>query len=234
MNTEEEFINVPLDKGHIHLYLVRNAIYNALKNDLAEMHGDLLDIGCGYSPYKKLFLSNPSLKKYTGLDLEDHRSYNNKPDLTWDGKKIPLADGSVHTVILTEVLEHSPAPIELLKEADRVLSAGGKIFITVPFFWMLHEVPYDEFRYTPFSLGRIVDEAGFSVLKMKALGGWNASLVQLFANWVYYSDEKLSKRQWALRLLWPFLKKLIRRDKIPVEFKSGQMITGIYCLAEKK
>jgi SAM-dependent methyltransferase len=234
MNTQEEFIDVPLDKRHIHLYLVRNAIYNALKGDLHQMKGELLDVGCGYSPYKNLFLSkNSQVKKYIGLDLEDHRSYDNKPDLTWDAKKIPVADSTMGTVIATEVLEHSPTPVELLREIHRVLEKNGKVFITVPFFWMLHEVPHDEYRYTPFALERMMKQAGFSNITIRALGGWNASLVQMFANWVYYSDEKHSTREWALRLLWPFIKKLIRRDKIPTEFKTGQMITGLYCIAEK-
>lgn len=234
MNTKEEFIDIPLDKRHIHLYVVRNSIYNALKNDLSQMKGELLDVGCGFSPYKELFLSkNSSVTKYTGLDLADHRSYDNSPDMIWDGTKIPLQDTSVGTVIATEVLEHSPTPVALLTEIHRVLEKNGKVFITVPFFWMLHEVPHDEYRYTPFALERMMKEAGFSKISIKALGGWNASLVQMFANWVYYSDEKLRFRQWALRLLWPFIKKLIRRDTIPTEFKTGQMITGLYCVAEK-
>lgn len=234
MNLDEQFIHIPLDKRHIHLYIVRSSIVNSLRKQLPEMKGKLLDVGSGYGPYKELFLSKESkVEKYISLDLEDQRSYQNKPDLTWDGITMPLENNSIGTVVATEVLEHCPDPVLMLKEVNRVLEPGGKLFFSVPFFWMLHEVPHDEFRYTPFSLERFAKEAGFKNLKLYALGGWNASLVQMFANWVYYGDETYRMRSWALRLLWPFLKMLIRRDKIPTEFKNTQMITGIFGIAEK-
>lgn len=234
MNLNEQFIDIPLDKRHIHLYVVRTSIVNSLKKHLPEMKGKLLDVGSGYGPYRELFLSPQSkVEKYISLDLEDQRSYQNKPDLTWDGKTIPLENNTIGTVIATEVLEHCPDPLLMLKEAHRVLEPGGKLFFSVPFFWMLHEVPHDEFRYTPFSLERLAKEAGFKTIQIRALSGWNASLVQMFANWVYYSDEKYQVRSWALRLFWPFLKFLLRRDKIPEGFQNKQMMTGLFGIAEK-
>jgi SAM-dependent methyltransferase len=230
----DEFIDVPLDEEHVHLYVVRNGIARALRESLPQMRGVLLDIGCGNSPYRELFLSKASrVERYIGLDLADQRSYKNQPDLAWDGRHIPLPDGAVSTAIATEVLEHVPEPQASLREYHRVLDAGGKLFLTVPFFWMLHEVPYDEFRYTPFSLERMMLGAGFRAVEIRALSGWNGSLVQMYANWVKYSEESPRLRRWSLRLLMPWLRFLLRRDRIPAGFESRQMPTGFFCVATK-
>jgi SAM-dependent methyltransferase len=234
MNLHEQFIDVPFDRRHAHLHVVRMSIVRALREFLPQMHGDLLDIGCGLSPYRELFLSSESsVERYIGLDMADNRSYGNKPDLVWDGITIPLSNDSVGTAIATEVLEHVPDPQAELVEFRRVLKTGGKLFMTVPFFWMLHEIPYDEFRYTPFSLERMLRRAGFVDVRVRALNGWNASLVQMYTNWVYYGDESRRLRFWSLRLLMPALKLLLSRDRVPEAFKVGQMTTGFFCVATK-
>ncbi|MQA89839.1 MAG: methyltransferase domain-containing protein [Gemmatimonas sp.] len=46
---------------------------------------------------------------------------------------LPFADGSFDTVILGEILEHLTQPGRVLKEASRVLKAGGKAIVTVPY-----------------------------------------------------------------------------------------------------
>lgn len=234
MDLHEQFIDIPLDRQHIHIYPVRMGIVRALRESLPEMRGALLDIGCGYSPYRQLFLSPGSkVERCLGLDMADQRSYANKPDLVWDGTSIPLADASVATAIVTEVLEHVPDPRAALAEIHRVLEPGGKAFLSVPFFWMLHEVPYDEFRFTPFSLERLLENAGFHNVRVRALNGWNASLVQMFANWAVYGDEWRPARSLSLRLLFPALKLLLARDRVPTTFRTGQMSIGFFCSAEK-
>jgi len=105
--------------------------------------------------------------------------------------------------------------------------------MSVPFFWMLHEIPYDEFRYTPFSLERLLRGAGFQQIEVRALNGWNAALVQMYANWAHYGDELPRLRFWSLRLLMPVLRLLLARDQIPQSFKVGQMTTGFFCVATK-
>ena len=74
---------------------------------------------------------------------------------------IELEDESVDCVLLTEVLEHCPEPRIVLAEVYRVLRRPGLVFMTVPFLWPLHEVPFDEVRYTPFCLRRHFEQAGF-------------------------------------------------------------------------
>ena len=50
--------------------------------------------------------------------------------------------------------------------------------------WPLHDVPYDECRYTPFAIKRHLRNAGFEQFRLKPLGGWDASLAQMIGLWI--------------------------------------------------
>jgi SAM-dependent methyltransferase len=232
---EKDFLSVPLSRKSMHIYYVRNAILTKLRAALPFFRGRLLDVGCGHMPYKSIILdSATNVSDYIGMDLSDNRSYANKPDLTWDGVVIPLPDSSIDCAMATEVLEHCPYPDKTLAEINRVLRPGGTLLITVPFIWMLHEVPYDEYRYTPFALRRLVESSNFEVLELSALGGWNASVAQFVANWLYYGEGNRQLMRIGRVLFFPVFKYLIQRDQVPTEFKTGQMINGLSCLARKK
>jgi SAM-dependent methyltransferase len=232
---DKEFLNIPLKRECMHIYIVRNSILKQIKKTLPLLGGKLLDIGCGHKPYKSIFLSEGSkVTEYLGMDMCDNRSYDNKPEICWDGKIIPLPENSVDCAIATEVLEHCPDPDGLLAEAYRVLKPGGIFLVTVPFFWMLHEVPYDEYRYTPFALRRHIEKNKFIVMELTALGGWNASMAQMMANWIYFGIDNTRQKRILKLFLFPIFKMLVKKDKIPVKFDTGQMITGIACVAVKQ
>ena len=103
-------------------------------------------------PYKDYLLARTDIKKYTVLYIENALVYESQitPDVYWDGVKMPFEDSTFDSCMATEVLEHCPNTEILLKEVSRVLKPEGTLFFTVPFLWNLHEVPNDEYRYTPF------------------------------------------------------------------------------------
>jgi len=202
--------------------------------------GVLLDLGCGRMPYKKLIEENSSITQYIGMDIKNpyYEQDAFRPDFFWDGITIPLQSESVDTTILIEVLEHAPDPSGILKEVSRVLSSNGTIFITVPFLWNLHDVPYDEYRYTPFSLERMFKEAGFRSIQIQTFGNWHASLAQFLACWVKRSWMSKLKRKILSRVLMPVIKYLFRKDKIVYrdyynKFTEGAMCTGFSVIAKK-
>ena len=84
--------------------------------------------------------------------LENNPIHNNQPDITWQAGKIPLGEGSIDCAIATEAFEHCPDPAAGHERDLPRFGAWRLLFFTVPFLWPLHEVPYDENRYTPFSL----------------------------------------------------------------------------------
>jgi len=210
----------------------RRAILNALRRQLENFSGTVLDIGCGYMVYKPLLLKPPSrANAYIGLDLKDN-TYQ-KPDLEWDGRSIPLEEGSVDCALATEVLEHCPDPDLVIREAHRVLKRGSLLFLTVPFLWPLHDVPHDEYRYTPFALERHLRNAGFEQIKLEALGGWDASLAQMIALWVRRRPMSASKRKILSRLALPAVRYLVDHDHTPQTFCEDCMISGIAGVARK-
>jgi len=209
-----DFINPALSENNMDLYLVRSSIYNTLKGFISRCKGILLDIGCGEMPYKQFVLENSNITQYIGMDIENPKyQKDTKPDIFWDGHKIPLDDNSVDCAIATEVFEHLPNIDQVLKETYRVLKPGGKLFFTVPFLWPIHDNPQDEYRYTPFSLKRYLQNAGFTDINIEAMGGWDASLAQMIGLWVRRSPMSEAERQRFIELIYPFYVELLEREK---------------------
>jgi SAM-dependent methyltransferase len=187
-------------------------------------------------PYKNYILEHSKVSTYNGLDIENALEYDTevKPDFTWDGKTMPFGNESFDCAFATEVLEHCPDPELVLKEVCRVLNPNGIFFFTVPFLWNLHEVPHDEYRYTPFSLRRHLENAGFKDIVIKATGGWHASMAQMLGLWVRRSPMSNRKRAYLSFIFKPIMRYLISKDKTSqIKFKEGQMITGLYGTARK-
>ena len=191
------FINIKPDFQTLDRYSVRRAILMALTEKLPLMQGALLDVGCGKMPYKNYVLENSMVTSYTGLDIDSALTYDAqvRPDYIWDGSQMPFKNTTYECAIATEVLEHCPDPETVLKEVFRVLKPGGVFFFTVPFLWNLHEVPHDEYRYTPFSLERHLKAAGFSSIQIKATGGWHAAMAQMLGLWVKRSGISKKKQK---------------------------------------
>ena len=217
----------------LHDYRLRADILRALKAELHNFYGSFLDVGCGRMPYRSLILERPSrVERYIGADLGG--SAHGNPDLRFDGRELPLKSASIDSAMATEVLEHCAEPVKLLSEIGRVLKPGGFFFCTVPFVWPLHEVPNDHYRYTPFALRKLLMEANFSEVQLKAHGGWDASLAQMLGLWVTFRGMLPWKRKVLSRILRPLIRYLNERDSAPdpCELEST-MLTGLCGTARK-
>lgn len=90
------------------------------------------------------------------------------------GQSWPVADGSVHAVVLLDVLEHVEDPVRVLEHVHRALSDDGAVFITVPSYpWLFSR--WDEQlghfrRYTVREFRRQAADGGFRV---QWLNHWN-------------------------------------------------------------
>ena len=234
---KDQFIDIQITKFNLDRFTIRNAIFKSLKKNINFLKGELLDIGCGKMPYKNYILQNSKVSNYVGLDIEFALNYDPdiKPDFTWNGKIMPFGNNSFDCAFGTEVLEHCPEPEVVLKEVMRVLKPGGIFFFTVPFLWNLHEVPNDEYRYTPFSLERHLKNCGFITIEIKATGGWHASMAQMLGLWIRRSPMPENKRNFLAHFIKPVMKYLIKIDSPEkIKFTDGQMITGLYGTAYKK
>lgn len=233
--TDSSFINPKLSYKNLDRYIIRSSIFNAINENLTLFSGNLLDIGCGKMPYKNYIIKESEVEKYIGLDIDTALIYDKTitPDYTWDGRVMPFEENCFDCAIGTEVLEHCPEPEIVLKEVNRVLKPGSTFFFTVPFLWNLHEVPNDEYRYTPFSLKRHLENSGFVNIEIFASGGWHSSLAQMLGLWVNRGvGNKIAKKVLSF-FFKPIISFLIKKDKAPTDFKEGQMIPSFFGIAYK-
>jgi SAM-dependent methyltransferase len=232
---DRHFLNIQLSSETLDAYVPRRAILNAIRSWMANFSGTLLDVGCGQMPYRKMICdSNPSVSRYIGLDLASSSIHDTSvADLHWDGTTIPLPDGSVSSAMATEVLEHCFDPDATLKEINRVLQTDGSFFFTVPFIWPLHEVPYDAYRYTPFSLRQHLQRAGFTDIHIHSLGGWHASFAQMIGLWARESKLTGFKKKLAVKSAKRLIPLLLKWDVPDHNFGQHCMSTGFYGWAKK-
>src|ERR1035437_5461104 len=106
-------------------------LYKDLRKFLKNKKGNLLDIGCGNSPYEHMVGKDC---EYIGIDIENQSDfdYKNNKISYFNGSDIPLENESVNYFICTEVLEHVIDPKKLISEMERVLTADGYGLISIP------------------------------------------------------------------------------------------------------
>jgi SAM-dependent methyltransferase len=167
-------------------YFIRNALLKKVKEYAPQLNGKLLDFGCGSKPYQTLFTN---AKEYIGLDYEGegHSHKDENIDVLYDGKKIPFADETFDSVFASEVFEHLFNLEEIIPEIKRVMKKGSKILITCPFVWNEHEVPADYARYTQFALKHLLENKGFTLLRLDKSGDFTMALYQM--KMVYVSEH---------------------------------------------
>jgi 2-polyprenyl-3-methyl-5-hydroxy-6-metoxy-1,4-benzoquinol methylase len=119
--------------------------------------------------------------------------------------QLPFADGSFDVVLSTEVLEHTPVPLDGVRELARVVRPGGRLILTTPGrLWQpvvraasaLHLRPYQgrENFLWPESARRAVEVAG---LRIESFQGFN--VLPLF----HPVFDPINRRLDALGRIWP-------------------------------
>jgi hypothetical protein len=139
----------------------------------------LIDVGAGNSPYRELF----DHLHYESTDWEHSVHPGARAvDHIGPAHDLPVPDESYDAVLCTQVLEHVPNPEAVIAELHRILRPGGRLYMTVPLAWELHEMPFDFFRYTPHGLATILGGVGFAELDIRPRNDCFATLAQLLQN----------------------------------------------------
>ena len=117
----------------------------------------MLDIGAGDAPYRELF----DRCEYVTVDWANspHEDASGV-DIAASVDDLPIEDGSFDAVLCTQVLEHVATPVDVLREAHRVLRVGGTLLVTVPFVWEEHEKPFDFQRFSSSGVSHALESAG--------------------------------------------------------------------------
>lgn len=165
----EEF---PHERGPIFEFVAKVA--ESTPSDAA-----VLDLGAGEAPYRELFRH----ARYATSDwTESPHAGGRRADIVASAEALPVADASFDLVLCTQVLEHVPRPGAVLAECARVLASGGRIALTVPLLWEVHEPPHDYYRYTEYGVRYLLDAAGFDDVHVEPRGNGFTALAQLMLN----------------------------------------------------
>ena len=113
---------------------------------------------------------------YDSTDLCQVEKNYGKLSYICDLKNIPICADYYDLVFCSQTLEHVPDPNRVLAEIERVLKPGGHLWLTAPFYYEEHEVPYDYYRYTQFGLRYLIQNAGLQLVSIEWLEGYFGTL----------------------------------------------------------
>lgn len=135
----------------------------------------VLDVGAGSCPYRIKFSHCEYFAQdfvaLNGAQLR-HGGYGSI-DYVCDAMNIPVPDSSFDVVLCTEMLEHVPEPIKVIKEFARILRPGGVLLLTAPLGSGIHQEPYHFYGgFTLYWYERFLAEFGFSHIQVEANGGF--------------------------------------------------------------
>jgi len=166
---QEEFI-VPLLRSAIEPAIARASV------DVSPRAGSpglrAIDVGCGGQPFRALIESAGF--EYHAIDTQA------QPGVALDAvcaidqplpeELLGITRAGFDLVLCTEVLEHVLDWPAAWANLYRLLAPGGRLIITCPFVYPLHEEPYDFWRATPHALRRFAERFGFTIIEQHTLG----------------------------------------------------------------
>ncbi len=144
----------------------------------------IIDVGCGNND----LLYTIKLERNcvgTGLDfkkevVEHVIATRDMPMVHGTLESAAFADGQFDLMMMMEYLEHEPFPLAVLKQARRVIKPGGHLCIEVPYLgwparlfkgaWFNLDLPRHLVFFSPTTIKRALDEAGFELVSVKPFG----------------------------------------------------------------
>jgi SAM-dependent methyltransferase len=172
--------------------------------------GRLLDFGCGSGGF--LQRMHQDGWNVAGLDsspqaVERVRRELGLPAFLGTLPHPELKPESFDVVTLWQALEHVPDPLAVLQAARQILVHGGRLVIAVPNFesaglrwfgpdWFGLDLPRHLIHFTPDTLRRTVEQAGFRVERLEPVG--HASWLHNSAKRAARGGQKLGWRQGML------------------------------------
>jgi SAM-dependent methyltransferase len=170
----------------------------------------VLDVGCGEQPYRTLM--GPSCS-YVGIDVDVRhpQTLAMEPGHAWP------VDGPFDVVFCTQVIEHVVDIRRFCKEIDRVLAPGGKLLVSVPFLYPIHDI-HDYRRLTPAGVAQLFP--CWPIEKVAIFGGIGSTLVLFLSSWI---DNTLC-------LTWP--RRLLKGFIFPIRLPLQALLNAIGLLVD--
>jgi SAM-dependent methyltransferase len=143
--------------------------------------GRLLDIGCNEGRGLQIYRSNGFQTE--GLELNERaamqaRNAGFNVHTCLLGDYAPAAPYDV--AVLSNVLEHSLDPRQMLRDVHRILAGGGKVWISCPSSrswlrkvfggsWINWHVPFHIFHFSPGTLRKLLADTGYKAVEIRQI-----------------------------------------------------------------
>ena len=102
--------------------LVYRYWYAKIVSELSR-HRPIIELGCGCGNFKQFCPEAVSTDVFATPWCEQ----------VVDAQHMPFEDASVGNLVLVDVLHHVPTPLNVIGEANRVLTGGGRMIILEPY-----------------------------------------------------------------------------------------------------
>lgn len=133
-----------------HNWLAKKRYNHLISYQSASLSGIVIDLGCGERPFEFDILKYAD--QYIGVDWSS-TLHQLRADIVADlNKPLPIEAESADHIVSFEFLEHLAEPQVMLSEAFRILRPNGRLTLSVPFQWWVHEAPWDYQRFTRYGL----------------------------------------------------------------------------------
>ena len=189
-------------------------------NAISTINHPILDVGAGSAKRHEQFKN----KLYLTLDI----NHENFPDIVGDAHYLPIKNNVFQTVLCLSLLEHVLTPNQVLKDISRILKKGGKLVVTVPFFYHLHDFPHDYFRCTEEGISKLLEMHSFKIIeKHRFSPRLFSTLTSFLVTWTI-KKRTIFRRliQWISQLILPITKQF--------DIGKNRIYTGSFIICIKK
>lgn len=95
---------------------------------------------------------------YTGLDMRPGAGVDEVAEfLYW-------TQYGYRSIVSTETLEHTLEPWSIVEKMSECLDDGGRVYLSVPWMFVMHDYPEDCWRILPRAMNHILERAGLTPL----------------------------------------------------------------------
>ena len=143
-------------------FLIKRKINYLVKSTLKAKSDKILDLGCGNDPY----YHDAVQCNIVCLDIIPTL----KTHLVSDAGKLPFRPNSFDKVISVNSLYYFDDPVNAVKSVHGTLKKNGKFILVLPFFYPIHDVPDDKYRFTEHGLRTILGSY-FKIESLEPIGG---------------------------------------------------------------
>ena len=177
-------------------WLAGMPMYAVLRPLLAGLTGDVLDVGCGYKPYRRWI---PGAKRYLGIDVFPGPAVD---AVIVPGQPWPVGAEEFDVVLCTQVLEHVGDVDLTTSEIVRVLRPGGTAVISVPFIFGEHNSPHDYRRLSRYGARRLLEDR-LEIVEVKPHGAIGSTIGAIVLGWTFDSMPTSKRALIAVAPLLP-------------------------------